>query len=364
MKTENNRYQNQTLEASQTSACSEINETAKINAEQLASKNLPEATGDHMHPYVEEFHLGHQAEINKIDAELQMQLALAEVSEKQASTEQQARELQNKLGEAREQSVLIDSKRKNTSYPAYLMRLLMARFGILITCSFDGTLSIPVYETWGFSLIESIFMGTLFAGVLSLFAHTFKKLVQLGKTIWHRRLIALGLSALLIALFSYMAIARADYLSTMVNVNPADALNMHFSPLPFILTSLLLFIVAVAIHHFYMPTEEQKSAVREYIRLYRQKKVLEAEISQIEASITALHQENNELRMRNASILVYGAKLEERVINNAKICYALWKKHNLMHRSDTRRPDCFNEPYPFTFKTNFHLITSNNESNI
>jgi|GEM_PF-1447552 len=364
MKTENNRYQNLALEASLKSSCSEINAHATNNAEHSASKNLPQASGDHMTSYFEEPHLSHQGLINNVDAELQIQITLAEVAEKQKSTEHQTRDLQNKLATAREKKVQIDSRRKNTSFLAYVKQLILAELGIGITCSFDGALSIPVFETWGFSFIESIFLGSLFSGVFAIFAQTFLRIINLGKTIWRRRLIALGLSALLIALFTYMAISRAEYLSTAINTNAVDAVNIHFSPLPFIFTSILLFIIAVAVHHFYMPTHEQTQAIREYLRLYREKKANDAEIARIEASIAAVQQENSELRNLNASILVYGGKLEERIINNAKTCYALWKKHNLMHRADNCKPDCFDEPYPFTFRTNFHSNNNSHEKNI
>jgi len=361
MKTENTRYQNPTLEATQKSSCDEINEHAKHDAERTGAKNLPHVLGDHMSSYIEGPHLSHQGEIDKVDAELQIQITLAEVSEKQEATEHQTRDLQNKMANARGKDVQIESKRKNTSFPAYLKQLIFAELGIGITCSFDGVMSINIWGTWGFSLIESIFMGALFAGVLTMFAQTFLRLINLGKTIWKRRLIALGLSTLLITLFIYMAISRAEYLSAAMNAN---AINIHFSPLPFIFTSILLFIIAVAIHYFYMPTVEQAEAIREYLRLRKEKRAINAEIARIDAAITIVQQENSDLRSLNASILVFGATSEKRIINNAYTCYALWKKHNLMHRPDNRKPDCFDEPYPFTFKTNFLLNNNSREKDI
>jgi cell division protein FtsB len=360
METENNRYQNPALEAYLKSSFAEINGNAKIDAERLASKNLPRPSADRMPSYVEESHLSHQALMDKVNAEVQFKTTCGEVAEKQKSCDQKTHELRNKLAAAKEKKVQVDSKCKNVSYPVYLLRLILAELAIILISLFEGILSIPVYEIWGFNLVESILMGGLFATVLAIFAQTFLDIVNLGKTVWQRRLIAFGLLSLLTGMFTYMAIARADYLSSLANANAVDSLNIHFSPLPFIFTSILLFIVAVAVHHFYMPTQEQKDAIREYKRLQKEKKAIDGEIEKIDADIKTEEKENSDLRTTNASMLVYGSMLEEMIKNNAKSCYALWKKHNLMHRPDHSKPDCFNEPYPFTFNTNFHSVNDNN----
>jgi len=364
METQHTRYHNDAIETLRKSSFDEISGKAKIDAERLASNNLPRQSGDRMPSYVEEPHLGYQALMDKVNAEVQFKTTCGEVAEKQKFCDRRTHDLQNKLAEAKEKKVQMDTKRKKVSYPVYLIRLILAHLSIMLISLFEGMLSVPVYEIWGFNLVEAILMGSLFATVLAIFAHTFLSIVSLGKTIWQRRLIALGLLSLLTAMFTYMAITRAEYLSSLANANAVDSLNIHFSPLPFIFTSILLFLVAVAVHHFYMPTQEQKDAMCAYMQLNKERKAIDAEITIIEANIETLQQENSDLRNTNASMLVYGSMLEELIMNNAKRCYALWKKHNLMHRPDHCKPDCFNEPYPFTFNTNFHSINNSNHEKV
>lgn len=357
MKTEKTRYYSPTLDASLKSSFDEIKGKAKINAESMASKNLPRVSADVIRPYFEESHLEFQLLNDRVGTELRFQTTCEEVSEKKKSSEQQTRDLRTKLASSQEKQVYVNTKCKNTPYPAYLIRFILAEFAIICISLFEGIQTVPVYETWGFNLAEAILAGILFSVVIAIFAHTFLKIVNLGKTIWHRRLIALALLVLLTTLFTYMANVRAEYLSSVVNSNAADTLNIHFSPFPFVLTSLLLFIVAVAVCHFYMPTDQQKEAIREYTRLNNEKKAIEDEIAQLEAKIDAVQQENSDLRNMNASIVDYGSMLENMIMNHAEMCLALWKKHNLMSRPDSCKPDCFDDPsYPFTFKTNFpHL---------
>jgi cell division protein FtsB len=207
-------------------------------------------------------------------------------------------------------------------------------------------------------------MGVLFAGVLAVFSHVFERIVLLGKTLWQRRTIALTLLLLLIALFTFMSITRAEYLSKQVIDNSADAINIHFSPLPFIATSLLLFIVAVAINHFFFPSTAERAAMRDYRHIKKEKQANETEQEQIEQAIDATQQESTDLKKTNASILEYGCMLEQLIISNAYRGFSLWKKHNIMHRPDDGRPLSFDDPYPLNFDTNFHPLKSMINENI
>jgi hypothetical protein len=150
-----------------------------------------------------------------------------------------------------------------------------------------------------------------------------------------------------------MGNVRAEYLSEVVKANAADSMNIHFSSIPFVLISLLLFVVAVSICHFYLPTR----ALGAYYRLHKQKKDVDKEVSELQEHIQRIQTELVELKINHDAILSYGATLEELIVNHAKSCYMLWKHENLFHREDRSKPDCFNEPYPFTFK--LYFSTSN-----
>jgi hypothetical protein len=359
MKT-NERMTSSVLEALLHTAFEANREHIKINAQAFALKNMPKIVGDRMGAYFEEDHQRYQHPVDEVNKELQFKATCQQVADHARATEEQQRNLDNKYSAAKEKQIAIDAKFKKTPYPKGQTRQTLAWVAIGIIALFEGILSMPVYERWGYNFIESVLMGLLFAGVLAILAHTFLKIVFLGRTLWQQRVIAFSLLFFLTLLFKYMADVRADYLSGVVNANTTDALNQHFSPWPFVCISLLLFIAAVAVNYFVMPTKKERGDLLDYEKALQAKQDIEAKIAQIEADKAKVHQEHNALKASSASILEYGSMLEESIMTHARSGYALWKKHNMMHRTDNTKPDCFDQPYPFSFITNFHTIKQMN----
>jgi hypothetical protein len=330
-----------------------------INAQNYAVRNRPPLLTENMQVYFHEDHVRFQAMIDTVGGKLQFNALCNEVAEHDRLTEGQLQAIHNKLSLAKENQIEIDRDLRGNRPPYGKFRLLLVWVAIGAIALFEGLLATPCFETWGYSLTETLCMGVLFAGVLAALAHAFERIVFLGKTPWQRRIITAALLLLLGCLFGYMSQARAEYLSKQIAANSADAINMHFSPWPFVLTSLLLFVVAVALNHFFLPSNEQRKAMREYNETLKKKSSNEAEQQQLEQDIANRKKENAELRQTNASILEYGCMLEQLIISHAHGGFALWKKHNMMYRPDNDRPTCFDDhSYPFAFNTNFHPIKS------
>ncbi len=359
MKT-NERMTSSALDALLQTSFEANREHIKINAQAFALKNMPRPQGNRVGAYFEEDHQRYQHLVDEVNKEVRIKATCQQVADHSRMTEAQQRDLNNKHSAAKEKQIATDAKFKKTPHPKGRIRQILAWAAVTIISLMEGILTIPIYERWAYSFIESVIMGLLFAGVLAIFAHVFLKIVFLGKTLWQRRLIAFSLVLLLTVLFTYMADVRADYLTSVVNANSADALNQRFSAWPFVCISLLLFITSVAINHFVMPTKKEKDDLKDYQRVCRAKKDIDAEIAQIEADKAKVTGENNALKASSASILEYGSMLEESIITHARAGYGLWKKHNLMHRPDNTRPDCFDQDYPFVFNTNFHAIKQMN----
>ena len=352
------RYDKPELDAYVQEELQKIGKHIIVNAENYAVKNQPSPQNRKLQSYFEEDHLRYQALINTVNMKLQFKSLCNEVVEHDRLTEKRLRTLHNNQTAAKEEQIAIDAKMRTAKPPYSELRVLLVWLAIAIIALFEGLLACPVFETWGYNLIEALCMGVLFAGVLAAFSHVFGRIVLLGKTLWQRRTIALLLLLLLVALFIFMSITRAEYLSKQVIDNSADAINTHFSPLPFIATSLLLFIVAVAINHFFFPSTAERGAMRDYRQIKQEKQANEVEQEQIEQAIDATQQESADLKKINASILEFGCMLEQLIISNAYRGFSLWKKHNVMHRSDNSRPLSFDDPYPLNFDTNFHHLKS------
>jgi hypothetical protein len=333
----------------------EIKKQIIINAENYAVRNQPPPDNEIIHAYFEEDHLKCQALIDEINRRLQFNTSCHHVTEHKQATENKLREVLN------QQSIVKEKQNQNTAQlqgkkPPFGKRVI--RFVILATIVLllgDMIFNVPVFETYGYNFAESIFLGVIFAILVGILAHFFKPIISLAKTVWHRRAIAVSLILLLIILFYTMAAHRVQFLELQSSEDTAK--TIHFSPLPFVIMSLLMFLGAVFINDFYFPTKEQREAMRDYQRLIAEKQKIDDEYTRLKNDEAAIENEHTEVRHMNASILEYGCSLEELIISKAHEGFALWKKHNMMYRKDNCRPRSFDIPgYPLSFRTNFQTI--------
>jgi len=335
--------------------CDEIRLAIIPNAENYATRNQPPLDSDVIDTFFEEEHLKFQGVIDEVQRKLQMNTSIHHVAEHKGLTEGRTREVLNRL------SAVKEKQGKNAAHlhgkkPPFSRRTIRIVIIATVVLIFgDVIFNTPVFQTYGYNLAESFFLGAIFACLLGILAHFFKRITTWGKTMWQRRAIGIGLLVLLGILFYAMAAHRAQFLELQMSDDAAKP--VHVSPLPFVVMSLLLFLGAVVINDFYFPSPEQREAMREYQRLTKEREALEAEFTRLKGEEAAIENEHVEVRHMNASILEYGCSLEEIIISKAHEGWALWKKTNMMHRKDNSRPRLFDIPgYQLQFKTNFHTI--------
>jgi len=350
--TANEHYSNPAWEAFLKTSFSKLEEQVKNHAESMGLKNLPRLTGDSLDLYTEEHKLGHQPLLSELSSSLHPKTTAYEATEHCKMTEQRLREQRNKLAQAKERKIQIDASCQNSTTVS-LRRFLFALSAVAVISLVDGSQTIPVYEEYGYSFIAAIFIGVLFSVGLALYAHITPKIIATYPKKWQRWCTSIFLYSGIATLFYYMATVRAEYLSSSTNNNAVDNINIHFSPMPFVITSMFMFTIAVAVCIFYMPTRQERAEMWRVLHAKYQQKANQLEIARIEKEIQEIQQENGSVINISASILEYGSKQEAKIINHYNRCIAVWKRHNLMHRPDSGTPDCFNTPTKDGFDTNF-----------
>ena len=355
-----NRYKDEAFEKWLTSSLESLKEKVKITSStSYATRNLPELLGDHMSTYWEEFHFAFQTLINEVNTKLQFKTTVNETLQSNQQAQKDANEHNNDLAkEQKKEAELIEKAKSNKPANRYIRWII----GICVAaiCLFEGILAIPVFEKWGLNLAESIVLSLLFAGVLAIFAHLVPRIIRFGKTIWQRRLIALGLFIFSIILFKYMADERVEYINRSTHCVDCTPI----SPYPFVIASTLLLVVAVAISYFYTPSAEELMKMKEYKETTKDLKDTQDKINGIKNKAKTNESNQAEFVNSSGSILVFGDSLEQMIINHAYQCYSLFKTTNLVHRTDGSKPSCFLDEYPFKFTTYFHSInTLLNENN-
>ncbi len=349
------RYHQPELDAFVLKHCEEIKLAIIPNAENYAVRNQPPLDNDIIEAYFEEEHLKFQCIIDEVQRRLQMNTSIHHVAEHKGLTESKAREVFNKLSAVKEKQSKNTAQLQGKKPPFSRRTIRIVIIATIVLIFGDVIFNTPVFQTYGYNLAESFFLGAIFAGLLGVLAHFFKRITMWGKTSWQRRAIGIGLLVLLGILFYTMAAHRAQFLEVQMSEDAAKPI--HVSPLPFVVMSLLLFLGAVVINDFHFPSPEQREAMREYQRLTMEREALEAEFARLKNEEAAIENEHVEVRHMNASILEYGCSLEDVIISKAHEGLALFKKTNTSHRKDNGRPRSFDIPgYPLQFKTNFHTI--------
>ncbi|WP_259071891.1 hypothetical protein HDF24_11465 [Mucilaginibacter sp. X4EP1] len=354
METKTIRYYRPELEAAIDQKIKLIEQRIPIVSVAYAEKKQPPLSNEDIGPFFKEFHMQYQEVFISINESLQTNNLEANRSKDNEQTKRDIAELQNQLTMAQEQAL---HKGENTARklkaPFQPVRLYGAWSVVGVLSLYEGLMNRPSFSAWGYNLIEAIGMSIAFAALLAILAHTFERIVRKGKTPWQQRAIAIGLLLFLAIIFWYLAEVRANYLSTVVTENTGAAAS--FSPIPFTLLSMLLFIASVATCHFLLPTREQREIMREYQSQREAERKIPNKVTQLEAAIEAKRVANEEMNRMYNSLQEYGAMLEQRIITHAKHGLELWKKHNFLHRTDGR-PKSFDNEYSFEFKTFFHHV--------
>jgi len=361
MKTiETNTYHRPELTADVQEQLKDFEQSNNIDAEDHGNRNKPLLHEENIKPYLIGNYHKAQAIISHVASVLQPAALISEVVENEKSTERKIQPLRNKLVIIKQKAVELEKALKGQHLEYGRLRVPLVWGAVCIPLLGDAMLNRPTFETYGYNFIESVGMSLLLAASLAVLAHCFRKIVALGKTVWQRRAIVAVILLLVTVLFYYLADTRASYLTHEAATYTGDGKDIHFSPIPFTMLSVLLFGIAVAINYFFFPTKEQRKATREYYALKHEYAFNTAEHERIEKEIEALKQLHEELVQVNGSIYVYGSKLEDMIISHAQIAFATWEKVNMMHRPDNGRPICFgSDEYPFTFQRNFKPINLN-----
>jgi hypothetical protein len=357
---ETNTYHRPELTAYVQEQLKDLEQHSLIDAEDHGNRNKPLLLENNVKPYLVGNHHKAQAIMSHVASVLQPAALISEVVESEKATERRIQASRNMLVIVKQKAVEFEKELKGKHPEHSPLRVLLVWIAVCIPLLGDGMLNRPVFETFGYNFIESVCMSLLLAASLAVLAHSFGKIVALGKTIRQRRAIVAVISLLVTVLFYYLADTRASYLTHEAATYTGNGKDIDFSPIPFTMMSVLLFGIAVAINFFFFPSREQRKATRDYYALKYEYALNTAEHLRIEQGIEALQQQHEELVQVNGSIYVYGSKLEDMIISHAQIAFAAWEKVNMMHRPDNGRPICFgSDEYPFTFQRNFKPINLN-----
>lgn len=354
---EKTMYHKPDLDAYVNQKLKELEHAERIEAEHEGLKNRPQLLDAFTNSCYFDHHQNHQGLLDHVAGVLQPTILISEVHESEKTMDRQLHELNNKLRTLKEQAYKFECQAK-ALHPPYSDARMPLVWGAMCTPLLaDGMLNRPAFEAFGYSFLESACMSLLFAAALAALAHTFDRIVGIGKTLWQRRIIAGALFTLVCTAFFYLAVTRAHYLSTEAYPDTPSGANQAFSPIPLALFSILLFVIALAVARFFFPSAAERKAKREYDAIKLEERKNADEAVRVEQQMEMIKRQHEELRQTNSNVYIHGAHLEDLIVTHACAGFPKWKKVNMAYRPDRGKPLGFtNDQYPFTFQRNFKTI--------
>lgn len=356
-KIQNNHYFNPGLKEDLKISLNELEAEVKQSSSELARIDLPRENGDKINLYFSKFHSKVQSLIDKVNFELQSRTTVATVVEHGKSTKSAVQDeiarLSDKKSEGIKLNSILSQKPQNVSF----QRLLFIHGIIILVGCAEGAFALPIFQSWGYSLIEAMIMAVLYSIVITAFSHLSTKIINLGKTLTQRRIIASIMTVFVIGFFTYLANTRVQSIKDNAKV---QGVILELSPIPFVLMATFVLVVAIALSYFYMPTKKEKEKIREIKMLESKNTQLQNEIKAGEKAITNKQDEHFSLKALHASKLECGATLEDYLTHNAHYLFQLFISENQKLRDISC--DCYNDEYTLQFKYYFKPILTKSVS--
>ncbi|MEO6523802.1 MAG: hypothetical protein ABIN91_19115 [Mucilaginibacter sp.] len=321
-------------------------------AETDAVLMLPRQDDASINPYFEVFAHKFNGLCLEVGHRLQLETRIHELDGHKTITEDRLREVRLQQPIARKKGNAIAAKLQQLAGTCNPKALRLAYAAIGILCLFDGIYNIRVFSIWGSGYAEALVLGLFFAFLIGAIAHNFKWMLSKARFPWQRRIIIMALFAAMTCLFAYMAIHRAASLERQAK--EATETTVHYSPLPFVILSLLIFAITIVISYKYLPTKEELALMKVYQKLLLEKRDSDAEQRGLKTLEETIIAEDIEFRHMHTSIIEYGRTIEQQIIAKAREGLAKYKRQNMLSRRDGVRPKCFDdESFPFEISTSF-----------
>lgn len=334
-------YQNLALAKHIESQLKSLDTASQISAKTFGGQNKPLPEGDTFSTYIESIRYSHQALLDLVNKELQAEATRFQVVLSNQLTNSNLDELREQLRQKLNRQQGMSVQLNHTPVPRKLKNLKIAYLFIFVLSLAEGVFTINGFTAMGIPAMGAIVLGITVALCLAAFAHTVPKLIAEGKNTWQKRAIGAALFLLICSFFYVLSAARASHLFRVTGV--------HYDVFPFLLSSLFLLVVAIAVAHYYLPDPEERETIETYKQQCADEKKAKQEVEDLRGRINTQTAQNQHTQTTSAGMIEFQRTLENQIINHAYKNAADFKTINITSRTDNRTPDCFTQPVTFQF---------------
>lgn len=314
----------------------ELKELASKHAKHLARKNLPAPVGDTLIMYLEHLKVACESLAARVHQHL---LPLMHKSEGVIESDFATKKHKRLDSEIEKRKHFNDNRKlelENSNASTYY-RILIA--GVL---SFFIGIGDAVYNIESFQLVTAnLLFATLFSIGCSFTALTLAHCIPIMYKKFTTRLGRIMFSGAMLTVimlfFTALAIFRSEYLQEQ---------EISVDSVWFVVVNLVFFLATLFVSALLLPTwEELKKNWRQFkvrIAIRKQKrKIHELFREKEKLRISEMEQEKHCARISH-----YMDSCNHRINKLFHDCAGIFKRDNIAYRSDSKVPDCFNEPLP------------------
>lgn len=329
-----------------------IKEKYSADAQHLVSNNLP-ASGEAFSMYWAEHHSKFENLITVINQHLKSDALLYQVRQIAEAASAEKQDLQNRRKEVLD--TLADHCREQPTQPDFSpARLAGIKTTVAAIAMFEALYTGPVFMQIGLSWIEAAVASSLLAVALTAYYHNAPLVIERASNSRQKRIVFICIWLLPVIFFYFIGTGRADYLTQVSQEDGGE--GIIYSPWLFITTSIIMSITALMLALF-QPDKEAGNQYKRYKTWKRKKTELEIQLGDIEKHIKAADTNTRANALAAADTYESGHILEQRVITSARSGFEDFKKRIVTRRGIAGGPS-MQEPYPFTFNTNFDYKSS------
>lgn len=316
-------------------------ETLLVKAEQIAkeqsSRDHPLVKAKISKPYIADLTVGYQGLIHECKTMNQSEIHSANLESEDQHFLEKKKEIEKELELTNNNLRLKTAELEKTDKSKLKRGVRWKRlrpFNTVIVAT-DAVLCSSVFEeTLQLNYLTALIVGICLGASILICAENFRSIINLGKTKFQKRAIAVLVFVFLYAIFLILGWYRSK------GMEESDGIITS----PFFFGSLQLFFlsVAVLISYFNKPTPEESKLIDAHKLVEEEVKRIAHEKMTLQNQKEEIVQQEKEKEEARKRIIQYAKDIELKVNSKYQEAYQLYTSTNIFTRSDSKIPEFFN----------------------
>jgi len=337
------RYQHAELENALLEEHQVIMEEISINlAKDLAKLDKPEAEKKEDH-YSDPIYSAYRKMGITAKKELQIEIESHSIISDKIEADREIKDLGKELHEKQNELRLKNREleKENNTLLKKETRYNKIRWFLGGVILVDTFLSAAALQAMKYSLLVSYIVGLgIGFGIFLLSEHS-PEIINKGRTLLEKRMIAIGSFLLLGVIFYMLGIFRT------FGITGEDTANTEgIRPIYFVCLNMFFVITTTLVSYFNKLTKSERQKLDQWKLKKEATQELNKDINNIKSKIQSIRKKHTEAELARKQLLIYARDIQVLIQSYYEQSLKTFYSTNLIHRSDGKTPVCFSNEIP------------------